>query len=123
MGQEAHLELTVVVHFEELLKTLLEDRIAKGRSHYVETSGHIYTRLHLYDANLINRRDKNVQHDARGLRPLRQLRVELDGGLQVTRVISVFLDVQMRTDPLFELLVDDFTGTDSDGASHEIDDS
>ena len=41
----------------------------------------------------------------------------------MTSVLSVFLDVQMGADSLFELFVNDFTGTDSDCATHQVDDT
>lgn len=57
------------------------------------------------------------------MRSLGTLCVELYRGFKMAGILSVFLDVQMRTDLLIEFFGNNFTGTDSDSTSHQVDDS
>jgi len=123
LSQEAHLELTIFINFEELLEAFLEHRVTKRGRHDIETSCHFYIRLHLYHTDLIDRGDKNVKDYTCSLCSLCALSVKFDRRLQVTRVISVLLDVQVGSNPFFQLLVNNFSRSNSDGTAHEVDDS
>lgn len=87
MRQEAHLELTSVVYLEELFEALLEHRVAKRVRHDVEAASLLEAWLQLKHADLIDRRDKSVDDDAALLGTVSQALEELDGRLQVLRVL------------------------------------
>jgi len=58
--QKAHVKLSLLINFKELLETLFKDRVTERVSHHVVASCGIKARLHFEDTNLIKSCHKQV---------------------------------------------------------------
>lgn len=121
--EEAHLEVSVVVHFEELFEALLENWVSERVGHDVEAAGHFDAGLHLDDAHLVERRHEDIDNDARCLGSDGAVVVKLGRSLQVPGVLPFLLDVQVRSDFLGELLGYDLAWAGCYGTAQEVDDA
>jgi hypothetical protein len=121
--QEAHLKLSLIINLKELLETFLENRVSKRVSHDVKATCLFEAWLHFQDTNLINCCHEHINHDSCLLRSVSKTLVKLDGVLQVLCVFLFLLDVKMRSDSFFQGLADNHAWSESDGSSHEGDNS
>lgn len=121
--EEAHFEIIVCIYIEKFSEALLKDRISKRVGHNVEAACHFKAWLHLYYANLIKSCDKYIKNYPLSLRSSSTLTVKLNCWLKMACIISFFLNVQMRTNFLWKLLIDDFSGSICYWTSKKIDNS
>ena len=116
--KETHLQFIVFVNFEEFFETFFENWISERVCHDVEPACHVKATFHFDDTDLIKGTNEQIKDDARFLRSFSALLIKLGSCLHMFRIVVLY--VNMTSNLLFEVFVDDFSRTYSHSASNQI---